>query len=149
MIRYIRTLAAPRRSGFTLIELIVVIVVLGLLAGLVAPAIFGRVSDAKLLAARTQMEMLSAALDGYRLDVGRYPTTEQGLRALIERPTSSPTPASWRGPYLRKGLPDDPWGRPYIYTSPGNRSPTGFDLSTLGRDGVVGGEGEDADIIAQ
>lgn len=138
-----------RRRGFTLIELIVVIVVLGLLAGLVAPQIFGRVSEAKSVTARTQMELLAAALDGYRLDNGGYPTTSQGLQALIERPTSGPEVRGWRGPYLRKGVPADPWGNQYAYASPGQRNPTGFDLSTLGRDGRVGGEGEDADLIGQ
>lgn len=135
--------------GFTLIELIVVIVVLGLLAGLVAPQIFGRVSEAKAVTARTQMELLAAALDGYRLDNGGYPTTTQGLRALVERATSDPVPASWRGPYLRKDVPLDPWGRAYVYESPSTRNASGFDLTSLGRDGRIGGEGEDADISAQ
>jgi len=138
-----------RTRGFTLIELIVVIVVLGLLAGLVAPQIFGRVSEAKAVTARTQMELLSAALDGYRLDNGGYPTTGQGLLALVERPAMAPVPASWRGPYLRKAIPLDPWGRAYIYAAPGQRNPTGFDLSTLGRDGIAGGADEDADIVGQ
>jgi general secretion pathway protein G len=135
--------------GFTLIELIVVLVVLGLLAGLVAPQIFGRVSEAKLVTTRTQMELLGAALDGYRLDNGSYPTTAQGLRALVERPATAPVPTAWRGPYLRKAIPVDPWGRAYLYASPGQRQPNGFDLSSLGRDGVAGGEGEDTDIIGQ
>lgn len=137
------------RSGFTLIELIVVIVVLGLLAGLVAPQIFGRVSEAKTVTARTQMELLAAALDGYRLDNGGYPSTTQGLQALMERPSAEPTPANWRGPYLRKAIPLDPWGRAYIYLGPGQRNPRGFDLSSFGADGRVGGEGEDADVIGQ
>lgn len=140
---------ARARVGFTLIELIVVIVVLGLLAGLVAPQIFGRVSEAKSVTARTQMELLGAALDGYRLDNGGYPTTSQGLLALVERPTASPLPTGWRGPYLRKGVPVDPWGNEYVYASPGQRNPTGFDLGSLGRDGRVGGEGEDADLVGQ
>lgn len=148
MIAKIR-LTARGRNGFTLIELIVVIVVLGLLAGLVAPQIFGRVSEAKAVTARTQMQLLSAALDGYRLDNGSYPTTAQGLRALMERPTADPAPTAWRGPYLRKDIPSDPWGRPYIYASPGQRNPNGFDLASLGRDGQVGGEGDDADLIGQ
>ncbi len=137
------------RNGFTLIELIVVIVVLGLLAGLVAPQIFGRVSEAKAVTTRTQMELLSAALDGYRLDNGGYPSTAQGLRALVERPGTAPVPTSWRGPYLRKAIPLDPWGRAYIYAAPGQRNPNGFDLSSLGRDGIAGGDDEDADIIGQ
>jgi general secretion pathway protein G len=137
------------RAGFTLIELIVVIVVLGLLAGLVAPQIFGRVSEAKTVSARTQLQLLSAALDGYRLDNGSYPTTVQGLPALTARPATEPAPTNWRGPYLRKEIPLDPWGRAYLYAAPGTRNPTGFDISTLGRDGKPGGEGEDADIIGQ
>ncbi len=135
-----------RRRGFTLIELLVVLVVLGLLAGLVAPQVLGRVSEARVTAARTQLELLSVALDQYRLDAGRYPTTEQGLEALRTRPTRGPAPLAWRGPYLRKEVPLDPWKRPYLYRSPGVRNPTGFDLSSLGRDGVEGGEGEDGDI---
>lgn len=135
-----------RRRGFTLLELVVVIIVLGLLAGLVAPQIIGRVSDAKSTTAKTQIELFSVALDSYRLDNGSYPTTEQGLAALRERPTRSPAPANWRGPYLRKDVPLDPWGRAYVYRAPGERNPGGFDLESLGRDGKAGGEGEDADV---
>jgi general secretion pathway protein G len=140
------TFLGRRRSGFTLLELVVVIIVLGLLAGIVAPQIIGRLSEAKSTTARTQIELLSLALDGYRLDNGSYPTTEQGLAALRERPTRPPVPANWRGPYLRKDVPLDPWGRPYLYRAPGERNPAAFDLGSLGRDGKVGGDGEDADI---
>lgn len=140
------TMNARRRSGFTLLELVVVIIVLGLLAGIVAPQIIGRLSEAKSTTARTQIELLSVALDGYRLDNGSYPTTEQGLAALREKPTRAPVPANWRGPYLRKTVPVDPWGRAYLYRVPGERNPTAFDLESLGRDGTVGGEGEDADV---
>ena len=140
------TVDVRRRSGFTLLELIVVIIVLGLLAGIVAPQIIGRLSDAKSTTARTQIELLSVALDGYRLDNGSYPTTDQGLAALRDRPTRAPVPTNWRGPYLRKAVPLDPWGRPYIYRAPGERNPSAFDLESLGRDGKVGGEGEDADV---
>jgi general secretion pathway protein G len=140
------TFPGRRRSGFTLLELVVVIIVLGLLAGIVAPQIIGRLSEAKSTTARTQIELLSVALDGYRLDNGSYPTTEQGLSALRERPTRPPLPANWRGPYLRKDVPVDPWGRPYVYRAPGERNPGAFDLGSLGRDGKVGGDGEDADI---
>lgn len=136
------------RAGFTLIELLVVIIVLGLLAGLVAPQILGRVSEARIKTARTQIEMLGVALDNYRLDNGSYPTTDQGLEALVTKPTRSPLPLSWRGPYLRKGVPEDPWGRPYIYRSPGEHSRGGYDLSSLGRDGQSGGEDEDADSVS-
>ena len=139
-----RSLLTALPAGFTLIELLVVIAVLGLLAGLVGPRIVGHVSEARSTTARTQIDLIGVALDSYRLDNGSYPTTEQGLAALRERPTREPLPANWRGPYLRKAVPDDPWGRPYLYRvqSPG----TGFELQTLGRDGRPGGEGEDADI---
>jgi general secretion pathway protein G len=132
--------------GLTLIEVVVVIIVLGLLAGLVGPQIIGRVSEAKSSTARTQVELFSVALDNYRLDNSRYPTTEQGLRALRERPVRDPAPQNWRGPYLRKEIPLDPWGQPYVYKSPGDENPSSYDLYTLGRDGQPGGEDEDADI---
>ena len=134
------------RRAFTLIELVVVLVILGLIAGLVAPQILGRVSDAKTTTARTQIEMLSTALDNYRLDAGSYPTTAQGLEALRDRPSRPPVPANWRGPYLRRALPADPWGRAYLYRSPGEKNTNAFDLYSLGRDGKLGGEKEDADV---
>lgn len=142
---------ATRRPsrGFTLLELLVVIIVLGLLAGLVAPQIFGRVGEAKVTTARTQMSLVGTALDSYRLDNGAYPTTEQGLQALREKPAREPIATNWRGPYLRKEVPLDPWGRAYVYRAPGSRNPNGYDLSTLGRDGTEGGTGEDADQIGQ
>jgi general secretion pathway protein G len=140
------TVNVRRRSGFTLLELVVVIIVLGLLAAIVAPQIIGRVSDAKSTTARTQIELLSVALDAYRLDTGAYPTTDQGLAALRDRPTRAPVPPNWRGPYLRKDVPLDPWGRAYLYRAPGDRNRTAFDLESLGRDGKSGGEGEDADV---
>ena len=140
------TVSVRRRSGFTLLELVVVIIVLGLLAGLVAPQIIGRLSDAKSTTARTQIELLSVALDGYRLDNGGYPTTEQGLAALRDKPTRPPVPSNWRGPYLRKAVPLDPWGRAYLYKAPGEKNAGAFDLESLGRDGKAGGDGEDADV---
>lgn len=136
------------RRGFTLIEILVVIIVLGLLAALVGPRILGRVSEAKSATARTQIELLGLALDSYRLDNGSYPTTEQGLAALNEKPARDPQPLNWRGPYLRKAVPIDPWGRPYTYQSPGEHNSTSYDLSTLGRDGRPGGSDEDADITS-
>jgi len=136
------------RRGFTLIEVLVVIIVLGMLAALVGPRILGRVSEAKSAAARTQIELLGLALDGYRLDNGTYPSTEQGLAALDEKPAREPLPSNWRGPYLRKVVPIDPWGRPYIYQSPGEHGPFSYDLSTLGRDGQPGGSEEDADLTS-
>ena len=140
------TVTVRHRSGFTLLELVVVIIVLGLLAGIVAPQIIGRLSEAKSTTARTQIELLSVALDGYRLDNGSYPTTDQGLAALREKPTRSPVPSNWRGPYLRKEVPLDPWGRAYLYRAPGERNAGAFDVESLGRDGKPGGAGEDADV---
>lgn len=141
-----RRTARARRSGLTLIELVVVIVILGLLVGIVAPQVIGRVSEARGTTARTQIEMLALALDTYRLDTGGYPLTEQGLAALREKPTRPPVPAVWRGPYVRRAIPDDPWGRPYVYRYPGQRNPAEFELYTLGRDGKPGGVDEDADV---
>jgi general secretion pathway protein G len=137
-----------RRGGFTLIEILVVIAVIAVLAALVAPNVFRHVGSAKEAAARSQIEMLGAALDAYRLDNGRYPTTVQGLDALWQEPTAEPRPANWRGPYLRKAVPLDPWNNPYIYLSPGEVSVRGYDLISLGADGLPGGEDEDADITS-
>ncbi|HET9385025.1 MAG TPA: type II secretion system major pseudopilin GspG [Gemmatimonadales bacterium] len=137
-----------RQRGFTLIEILVVIIVLGMLAALVGPRILGRVSEAKGATARTQIELLGLALDSYRLDNGRYPTSEQGLAALNETPAREPVPPNWRGPYLRKTIPVDPWGRPYVYRSPGESNPAAYDLFSLGRDGQPGGSDEDADVLS-
>ena len=137
----------PSRAGFTLIEILVVIVVIAILAALVAPNVFQHVGAAKSATATSQMEMFTTTLDAYRLDNGSYPSTEQGLDALWERPSVQP-PANWRGPYLRKRVPLDPWGRPYVYRFPGQANPTGFDLLSLGADGQPGGEGEDADLLS-
>ncbi|UCF18640.1 MAG: type II secretion system major pseudopilin GspG [Gemmatimonadota bacterium] len=134
------------RRGFTLIEIMVVILVLGTLAALVAPNVFSHVSSAKEAAAASQIELLGAALDAYRLDNDAYPTGQQGLEALRREPLSDPQPRNWRGPYLRKEVPLDPWGRAYVYRSPGVANPWGYDLLSFGRDGVEGGEDEDADI---
>lgn len=128
-------------QGFTLIELLIVMVILGLLAGLVGPKMFGRVGSAKTGTARTQIELLGTALDSYRLDNSMYPTTSQGLNALREKPQGVDT---WRGPYLPKPVPKDPWERPYIYKSPGDHGD--YDLSSLGLDGQPGGEDENADV---
>lgn len=135
-----------RRAGFTLIELLVVLVVLGLLAGLVGPQLWDRLSGAKQDAARAQIELFGVALDNYRLDNGRYPTTEQGLEALDRMPTTEPTPPQWRGPYLRKTVPEDPWGNSYVYRSPGRLGD--YEIVSHGRDGEPGGEGEDADVAS-
>jgi general secretion pathway protein G len=133
-------------AGFTLIEILVVIVVIAVLAAMVAPNVFRHVDSANEAAARSQIEMLGAALDAYRLDNGRYPTTEQGLDALWDEPVRDPSPRNWRGPYLRKAVPLDPWGNPYVYRSPAEDSRGGYDLLSYGADGRPGGEGADADI---
>lgn len=136
------------RAGFTLLEILVVITVIAILAALVSPQVFRNVGDAKAASARAQVEIFTLALDAYRLDNDHYPTSEQGLEALVRRPDAEPLPRNWRGPYLRRGVPMDPWNRPYEYTSPGVHDSTAFDLATLGRDGEQGGTGEDADITS-
>lgn len=135
------------RAGFTLIEIMVVIVVIAILATLVAPEVFRQVGSAKESTARSQIEMLGAALDAYRLDVGRYPSTQDGLAALNQAPAGAST-SRWRGPYLRKQVPNDPWGNPYVFRSPGQVNPRLYDLLSHGEDGRPGGEGEAADITS-
>jgi general secretion pathway protein G len=137
-----------RSRGFTLIEILVVIVVIGVLATLVAPNVFSHIGAAKDATARSQIEMLGAALDAYRIDIGRYPTTQQGLSALWTAPSADPRPANWRGPYLRKDVPADPWHNPYLYKSPAEQSRGGYDLLSYGEDGKPGGEREAADIAS-
>lgn len=136
-----------KSRGFTLIEIMVVIVILGILAGLVLPRFMGRTEEAKKIKAKLQIENLEAALKLYKLDTGMYPTTEQGLEALVQKPATGAVPANWReGGYLEKGkVPQDPWNRPYMYVSPGIKNKD-FDLKSLGGDGEEGGEGENADI---
>jgi general secretion pathway protein G len=125
----------------------VVIVVITLLASLVAPNVFRHVGTARDAAARAQIEMLGAALDAYRLDLGRYPTTEEGLALLIEQPVGT-TGVQWRGPYLRRGVPLDPWNHPYQYKSPGVASRAGYDLMSYGADRAPGGTSDAADITS-
>ena len=137
-----------RRQAFTLIEVLVVVVIIAVLASIVAPNVFRHVDTAKNVTAQAQISTLSAALDAYRLDNGRYPTSEQGLTALWTMPATEPRPNNWRGPYLRQPVPADPWGAPYVYRSPGEHPPNGFDLSSLGSDGTPGGSGEGADITS-
>jgi general secretion pathway protein G len=139
----------PRRCGvgFTLIEILVVIAVIAILATLVAPNVFQHVGTARATTARSQMEMLATALDAYRLDTGRYPSTADGLDALMSPPAAN-APSTWRGPYLRRAVPRDPWGNPYVYVFPGVANPAGFDLMSYGADGRPGGQGDDADILA-
>ncbi len=132
-----------RQKGFTLVEILVVIIIIGLLAALVGPKLFGKVSAAKLKTAKAQIELFGTALDAYRLDVGKYPTTEEGLKALREKPSGA---EAWKGPYLPKEIPMDPWGRAYIYKSPGNFGD--YDLISLGLDGAEGGEGENQDVVS-
>ncbi len=131
----------PGNGGFTLLELLVVMVILGLLAGYVAPRYFAQVGKSETKAAQTQIVALEQALDQYRLDTGHYPSSEQGLAALNARPQDEP---KWGGPYLRKEVPLDPWGNPYIYRQPGEYSD--FDLFSYGKDGQPGGSGENADV---
>jgi len=129
--------------GFTLIELLVVLVILGLLAGLVGPRVIKHLGDSKTKTAILQIEELSGALDVYRLEVGRYPSSDQGLTALIEKPSDA---EQWNGPYLRKKtIRKDPWGYDYHYKSPGEHG--AFDLYSLGADNSSGGEGEDRDVL--
>ena len=135
--------ARARAAGFTLLELLVVMVIIGLLAGYVAPRYFSQVGKSEIKAAQAQIVALGKALDHYRLDTGRYPNTEQGLDALMQKPASEP---KWQGPYLQKALPLDPWGRPYQYKSPGERGE--FDLWSFGKDGQPGGSGENADVTS-
>ena len=127
--------------GFTLIEMLVVLVLMGLLASLVGPKLFQKVGSSKIKVAQTQIELISSGLDTYRLDVGEYPTTAQGLQALRVAPEGV---KDWDGPYLSKQVPNDPWGAPYQYKRPGKE--TAYALFTLGQDGKEGGEDEDQDI---
>jgi general secretion pathway protein G len=138
----------PRaRAGFTLIEMLVVIAIIATLAALVGPTVFRSVGDSKVSAAKSQVDLYALALNSYRLDTDGFPTTEQGLAALREAPPADAT-RNWRGPYLTKVVSPDPWGRPYVYVSPGRANPQSFDLYTLGRDGKPGGTDEDADITS-
>lgn len=127
--------------GFTLIELLVVLVILTLLAGLVGPKVLDQLGGAKSKTAKIQISEIEQSLDLFKLDVGRYPTDAEGLRALVERPGSA---QGWTAPYLKKGLPTDPWGAPYQYKNPGRNG--GPDIFSLGSDGKPGGDGESADV---
>jgi general secretion pathway protein G len=133
--------ASPRQAGFTLLELLVVLVIIGLLAGYVGPKFFAQIGKSEVKTAAAQIDALGKALDQYRLDTGHYPSTEQGLDALWVKPADE---ARWWGPYLRKAAPKDPWGRVYQYKAPGDHGD--FDLSSMGKDGREGGDGEDQDI---
>lgn len=129
--------------GFTLLELLVVMVIIGLLAGIVAPQYFAQIGKSNAKVARAQIESFGQALDQYRLDVGSYPTTEQGLLALRAAPQQV---ARWQGPYLKRDIPEDPWGRAYVYRRPGQHGE--YDLVSLGADGQPGGDGENTDVVS-
>jgi len=136
----IRKVSSP---GFTLLELLVVMVIIGLLAAYVGPQYFSQLGKSEVKATQAQISALQKALDTYRIDVGHYPTTEQGLAALNTKPQNE---VKWSGPYMQKAVPPDPWGRPYIYKSPGEHGD--YDLYSLGKDGQPGGTGEAADITS-
>jgi len=126
------------QRGLTLVEILLVVMIIGIIAAMVVPNIAGRGEEARFLIARTDIEAnLASALDMYELDNGRLPTTEQGLNALIVEPVTSPVPNHWKGPYLKKKrIPQDPWGRPYVYRFPGEQNPAGYDLMSYGSDGI-------------
>lgn len=130
------------QGGFTLLELLVVMVIIGLLAGYVGPKYFAQIGKSEIKAAKAQIDALGKSLDQYRLDTGHYPTTEQGLSALVTKPANE---SKWEGPYLTKAVPADPWGKPYLYKNPGEHGD--YDLLSYGKDGQAGGSGEAADIV--
>jgi general secretion pathway protein G len=134
-----------RSYGFTLIEMLVVLVIIGLLAGLVGPKLFSKVDTSKVQTAQTQVKMLKGALETMRLDIGTFPSTEDGLAMLNDPPKDEKLRAKWKGPYLDEALPNDPWGNPYQYSVPGSNGQP-FALYSFGADGKKGGEGNDADI---
>ena len=141
------TFSPGRPRAFTLIELLVVIAIIGILAAVVGPRLFGKTDQAKVAACKQQVEAFSTALESYYLDNGSYPSTEQGLKALVEKPSGKPEPQNWRGPYMKKKeIPKDPWGNEYQYAAPGKHNTEQFDLSSYGKDGQEGGEGDAKDV---
>jgi general secretion pathway protein G len=140
--RRIASRPVPRsEAGFTLLELLVVVLIIGLLASYVGPKYFAQIGKSEVATARAQIDAYAKAVDNFRLDVGRFPTTEEGLAVLMAKPTDE---EKWNGPYLRKDVVNDPWGRPYLYRSPGSKSE--YEILSYGRDGQPGGSGPDADI---
>lgn len=131
-----------KNKGFTLLELLVVMVIIGLLAGYVGPKYFEQIGKSENKTAKAQIDALGKALDQYRIDTGRYPSSEQGLSALYKKPSNEP---KWSGPYLKKNIPNDPWDKPYLFKSPGEHGD--YDLYTLGKDGQLGGEKESEDVV--
>lgn len=135
------SLSSPRARGFTLLELLVVVAIIGLLAAYVGPKYFGQVGKSEQALARAQIESFHRALGSYRLDVGTFPSTEEGLNALMVKPAAA---TKWAGPYLTKAVPQDPWGKPYVYRVPGAKGD--YDLLSYGKDGQPGGSGDAADV---
>lgn len=133
-------------AGFTFIEIMIVVVIIGFLTAIIGPQIIGRIDQAKQVTAQNQLGNIEMALDQYYLDCGQYPTTEQGLKALRQKPTTSPVPEDWNGPYMKKEVPKDPWGNKYHYKYPGEKNPSSYDLYSLGKDGQEGGTGDNEDI---
>jgi general secretion pathway protein G len=134
-----------KQGGFTLLELLVVVVIIGLLASYVGPKYFGQIGKSKTQTAKAQIEAFDQALEQYRIDVGHYPTTAQGLAALLVGPNGE---GLWHGPYLKKAIPPDPWGNAYVYTSPGSDPTHEFEIISYGKDGKAGGSDEDADVTS-
>ncbi len=145
MVKDIAATSRPRirMCGFTLMELLLVLVIVGMLAALVGPTLYQRIKPAKVAAARAQIENFATALDGFYVDVGRYPSTEEGLKALRQAPDGT---SDWRGPYLKKEVGNDPWGHAYLYRAPGRSG--GYEIVSHGGDGREGGEGDDADVTS-
>lgn len=130
-----------KQTGFTMMELLIVLVIIGLLAALVGPTLYKQISPAKASVAKAQIQNFMSALDAYFIDTGRFPSSQQGLGALRDKPSSV---SGWNGPYLQKELPSDPWGNPYVYRSPGRNG--GYEIISYGSDGAAGGEGDARDI---
>ena len=142
--RATRGIQSRKQKGFTLLELLVVLVIIGMLAAIVGPRYFSQLGKSQVTVARAQIDVLTKSIDNYRLDVGRFPTAEEGLQALVVKPASAD---KWAGPYLKKDVPLDPWGHPYVYQVPGTKGD--YVVISYGRDGQPGGSGEDADISSE